>query len=143
MKEVGAEIRRKRQGRGWTGAQLAVYAGMAPSAVSQIETGRRSPNYGSLTKIARALEIEVVDLFPKGQSPLPLDEPERATGIEVGEAYFVPLEEGEEEDVATLRIYYVQLFEGPEPVLRAMREASPEEAAKMRRQRERAGRARE
>jgi transcriptional regulator with XRE-family HTH domain len=71
MREVGAEIRRLREERGWTGAQLAVYAGMAPSAVSQIETGRRSPNTGSLSKIAKALEVEVVDLFPKGQAPLP------------------------------------------------------------------------
>jgi transcriptional regulator with XRE-family HTH domain len=73
MKEVGTEIRRLREERGWTGAQLAVYAGMAPSAVSQIETGRRSPNTGSLAKIAKALGVEVVDLFPIGQAPLPLD----------------------------------------------------------------------
>src|SRR5215210_6652598 len=71
MREVGAEIRRRRQERGWSGAQLAVYAGMAPSAISQIETGRRSPNAGSLEKIARALQVEVVDLFPKAQAPLP------------------------------------------------------------------------
>jgi transcriptional regulator with XRE-family HTH domain len=76
MREVGAEIRRLRQARGWTGAQLAVYAGMAPSAISQIETGRRSPNAGSLEKIATALEVAVVDLFPKAQSPLPLDSPD-------------------------------------------------------------------
>lgn len=71
MTEVGAEIRRLRRARGWTGAQLAVYAGMAPSAISQIETGRRSPNAGSLEKIAKALKVEVVDLFPKEQAPLP------------------------------------------------------------------------
>lgn len=74
MREVGAEIRRLREQRGWTGAQLAVYAGMAPSAVSQIETGRRNPNTGSLAKIAKALDVEVVDLFPKAQAPRPLDE---------------------------------------------------------------------
>jgi len=71
MREVGAEIRRLREDRGWTGAQLAVYAGMAPSAVSQIETGRRSPNTGSLAKIAKALEVEVGDFFPKAEAPLP------------------------------------------------------------------------
>jgi transcriptional regulator with XRE-family HTH domain len=81
MREVGAEIRRIREGRGWTGAQLAVYAGMAPSAVSQIETGRRSPNTGSLAKIAKALEVEVVDLFPKGQASLPDFEGERRPSV--------------------------------------------------------------
>src|SRR5215203_295452 len=74
MAEVGAEIRRLREAKGWSGAQLAVYAGMAPSAVSQIETGKRNPNSGSLAKIAKALEVEVRDLFPKVQAPLPLED---------------------------------------------------------------------
>ncbi len=84
MREVGAEIRRLRQERGWTGAQLAVYAGMAPSAISQIETGRRSPNAGSLEKIAKALNVEVVDLFPLAQAPLlhePTEEQKAALNI--------------------------------------------------------------
>jgi transcriptional regulator with XRE-family HTH domain len=149
MREVGAEIRRLRQARGWTGAQLAVYAGMAPSAISQIETGRRSPNSGSLEKIAAALAVEVVDLFPKGASQLSLealtvgnqpaptfkleDLPEEArrqlTERGFSDAYFVPLEEGEEEDKATLEIRYVRLFEEGEPILQAMRKASPEATA--------------
>jgi transcriptional regulator with XRE-family HTH domain len=66
MSQVGEEIRRRREERGWTGAELAVRAGMAPSAVSQIETGRRHPNSGSLIKLASALDVEVADLFPKG-----------------------------------------------------------------------------
>ena len=106
MSEVGVEIRRRREARGWTGAQLAVYAGLAPSAVSQIETGKRNPNTGSLAKIAGALGIEVGDLFPKAQSPLPLEERLRADGSAViGEAYFVEPEEGEEPDIVTLRLY--------------------------------------
>ncbi len=82
MREVGAEIRRLREGRGWTGAQLAVYSGMAPSAISQIETGRRSPNTSSLAKIARALEVEVVDLFPKVSAPLFTEPPSDPAGDE-------------------------------------------------------------
>jgi len=71
MSEVGPQIRRLRKAKGWTVAQLAVYAGMSPSAVSQIETGRRSPTAASLEKLAEALEVGVVDLFPKGQPRLP------------------------------------------------------------------------
>jgi transcriptional regulator with XRE-family HTH domain len=67
---VGREIKRLRDAKDWTGAQLAVYAGMSPSAVSQIETGRRSANTASLTKLAEALGVEVADLFPKSQTPL-------------------------------------------------------------------------
>ena len=70
---VGREIKRLRDAKDWTGAQLAVYAGMSPSAVSQIETGRRSANTASLTKLADALGVGVADLFPRVQAPLPLD----------------------------------------------------------------------
>jgi excisionase family DNA binding protein len=87
--------------------------------------------------------LKTREVGPKAQSPLPLDKPERAPGIEVVNSYFVPLEEGEEEDTVEIRFYYARLVEGDEPILQAMREASPEEAAKMRQQRERAGGTRE
>jgi len=47
---------------------------MAVSGVSQIENGHRNPNSATLIKLARALNVEVADLFPKGQAPLPLDD---------------------------------------------------------------------
>jgi len=71
MYEVGREVRRLREGRGWNQAKLAVEAGMAPSAVNQIENGKRSPSATSLTKLADALGVEVRDLFPLEQAPLP------------------------------------------------------------------------
>lgn len=114
---------------------------MAPSAVSQIETGRRSPSSASVIKLAGALGVEAGELFPKGQSPLPLEELQRA-GINEGEAFFVPLEEGEE-DTVTLQIYYVRLLKDGAQVLQAVREASPEEEASMRKQLEKSGRSRE
>ncbi len=77
-------------------------------------------------------EVKPEDASPKAQSPLPLEYQQRAAGVEVGEAFFVPLEEGEEPDTVTLKVIYVRLFEGDEPILRAMREASPAEAAKIR-----------
>lgn len=69
--EIGTQIRRLRKAKDWTVAQLAVYADMSPSAVSQIETGRRSPTAASMAKLAGALKVEVRDLFPLGQAPLP------------------------------------------------------------------------
>jgi transcriptional regulator with XRE-family HTH domain len=68
---VGQEVKRLREARGWIQAKLAVEAGMAPSAVNQIENGKRRPSANSLEKLAEALEVEVVDLFPKGQASLP------------------------------------------------------------------------
>ncbi len=75
---IGDEVRRRREELGLTGTQLAARAGMAPSAVSQIETGKRSPNSVSVMKLAEALGCEVADLYPKAlQARLPLEETER------------------------------------------------------------------
>jgi transcriptional regulator with XRE-family HTH domain len=70
---IGENVRRRREELGLTGVQLAERAGMAPSAISQIETGRRSPSSTSVIKLADALGVEAGELFPKGQLPLPLD----------------------------------------------------------------------
>jgi transcriptional regulator with XRE-family HTH domain len=146
---IGEEVRRRREALGLTGAQLATRAGLAPSAVSQIETGKRTPSSTSVIKLATALGLEVGDLYPKGASQLSLetltvgnqpvptfklaDLPEEARRqlAERGfsDAYFVPLEEGEVEDKVTLEIRYVRLLEEGEPILQAMRQASPEAAA--------------
>ena len=72
MTRVGEEVKRLREELGWTQPRLAVEAGVAVSAVSQIENGRRSPNVGTLEKLAEGLDVEVADLFPKAQASLPL-----------------------------------------------------------------------
>jgi transcriptional regulator with XRE-family HTH domain len=74
MGEVGKEIRRLREAKGWGQTKLAAAADMAVSGVSQIENGHRNPNSATLIKLAGALGVEVAELFPKGQSPLPLEE---------------------------------------------------------------------
>ncbi len=149
-------IRQLRNEKGLSQVKLAVMADMDPATLNRLERGTGNPNLKTLERVADALGVEVADFFPKAIAPSPeasfdeLMDAERrggaTAGVEVGETYFVPLEEGEEEDTVTLRIYYVQLFEGGEPILQAMREASPEEAAeaaKMRQQREKSGRVRE
>ena len=79
---IGDEVRRRREGLGLTGAQLAARAGMAPSAVSQIETGKRIPSSASVIKLAEALGVEVGDLYPKNLAPpLPLEDWAAAAGL--------------------------------------------------------------
>jgi transcriptional regulator with XRE-family HTH domain len=129
---IGEEIRRRRKEQGLTIPQLAAKAGMAPSAISQIETGKRNPHSVSVIKLAEGLGCEVGDLYPKVPSQLSLDE------HPPGEAFFVPLEEGEEEETVTFRVYYVRLLEGDEPIVEAMREASDEEVAQLRQRLEKA-----
>ena len=68
------EVRRLRQERRWNQTELAFRSRLAPSVISQIENGKRDPSAGTLKKLAKALEVEVADLFPKAQAPLPLDD---------------------------------------------------------------------
>jgi transcriptional regulator with XRE-family HTH domain len=71
MSEFGAEIKRLRTEKGWSQAQLAVYSETSQPTVNQIETGKRNPSTETLAKLARALGVEVMDLFPKSQRPQP------------------------------------------------------------------------
>jgi len=71
---IGDEIRRRREEQGLTGFELALKAGMAPSAISLIENGKRTPSSTSVLKLAGALGVEVGDLYPKAQIPLPLED---------------------------------------------------------------------
>jgi HTH-type transcriptional regulator, competence development regulator len=73
MSDVGQEIRRLREAKGWSQPKLAVEAGVAVSGVSQIENGKRNPDSSTLVKLARALDVDVRDFFPKTQTSLPLE----------------------------------------------------------------------
>ena len=73
---IGREIRRLRERKGWGQAKLAVEAGMSVSGVSQIENGKRNLSTATLDKLAKALDVEVADLFPKAEAPLPHEEGE-------------------------------------------------------------------
>lgn len=74
MDQVGLEVKRLREEKGWSQAKLAVAAGMSVSGVSQIENGKRNLSTATLIKLARALETEVANFFPKAQASLPLEE---------------------------------------------------------------------
>lgn len=75
---VGGEIKRLRNERDWSMARLAVEADMSVSGVSMIENGKRNLTTTTLAKLAGAFGIEVADLFPKAQAPLPDFEERRA-----------------------------------------------------------------
>jgi transcriptional regulator with XRE-family HTH domain len=81
--DVGREIRRLREAKGWSQAKLAGDTGMGVSGISQIETGARNPSAVTLWKIAEALEVQVGDLFPKAGSSSS-GEPSLFNGLEGG-----------------------------------------------------------
>jgi transcriptional regulator with XRE-family HTH domain len=69
MDEVGLRnllsqnIKRYRQGKGWSQAKLAEEMGISTNYLSDIETKRGWVSPFSLIKLANALEIEVFELF--------------------------------------------------------------------------------
>jgi transcriptional regulator with XRE-family HTH domain len=71
LEGIGHNIRRLREEKGWNQTELGFHADMSPSIVSLIENGKRNPSTATLAKIASALEVEVVDLFPKASAPSP------------------------------------------------------------------------
>ena len=69
LEDIGHNIRGLREQKGWNQTELGFYADTSPSIISLIENGKRNPSTATLAKIARALGVEVVDLFPKPQAP--------------------------------------------------------------------------
>jgi len=60
---IGRNIRRFRTQSGLSQARLAELAGTSQSWICKIETGDENPTLVSLSRIARALEVEVSELM--------------------------------------------------------------------------------
>jgi len=73
LEAIGHNIRRLRDEKGWNQTELGFRAGASPSIISLIENGKRNPSTATLAKIAEALGVEVVDLFPKGSNHSPYE----------------------------------------------------------------------
>ena len=77
VKGIGPMIQRLREEKGWTQAELGVYAHLGASTVSLLESGKRKASARTLSRLAEALGVEVGDLFPKEEAlrlPLDIDE---------------------------------------------------------------------
>lgn len=63
---TGGNLAARRERRMWTQVRLAEEAGVSPTTVSGIESGRISrPHFGTLRKLAAALGVEPEDLLPR------------------------------------------------------------------------------
>lgn len=62
--ELGRRMQKIRKSRGITEEQLAEMIGVLTTWVSYIETGYRIPSIKLLSKIAKALKVEVNDIVP-------------------------------------------------------------------------------
>lgn len=72
---VGERVRRIREQKNISQAQLARRAGVVAYHLSRIENGHTSPSVGTLEKLARALEIPVYQLFYEGDASVEILNP--------------------------------------------------------------------
>lgn len=63
MKSFGKSVAEVRKSRGVTQQELAERINMSVVAIAYIETGKRWARLGTLSKIAKALKVNVSDLF--------------------------------------------------------------------------------
>jgi len=61
---LGSKIRALRKERGWTSEYLAEISGCTQSTISEIENDKRSPQYDTLEKIAKAFQLPLIDILP-------------------------------------------------------------------------------
>ena len=63
VSQLGARLRDRRTGRGWTLDELARRAGLSKSYLSRIEDGDRQPSLASLLSLAQAYGVPLASLF--------------------------------------------------------------------------------
>jgi transcriptional regulator with XRE-family HTH domain len=92
---LGARIREERQRRGMSLRELARRAGLSPSLVSQIETGKSEPSVSSLAAISTEIGISLNELVFEEDWTVPSDDaPRRPSRKGSGRAPGVTQEEG-------------------------------------------------
>lgn len=64
------EVRRIRNERGLSQQGLADSSGVNKVTINHIEQGKANPSVSTLDKLARALDVEVADFFPKAEPSL-------------------------------------------------------------------------
>jgi transcriptional regulator with XRE-family HTH domain len=62
---IGGNLRHLRRRAGRTQAEVAKRAGTSQAWICRIETGDANPTLASLRRIARALDVQVVDLLQR------------------------------------------------------------------------------
>jgi transcriptional regulator with XRE-family HTH domain len=63
LQKLGGRIRERREAAGLSAARLAAAAGVDATALAAIEAGARDPDYRTLARLARALEVAVGELL--------------------------------------------------------------------------------
>jgi transcriptional regulator with XRE-family HTH domain len=65
---LGAAVRARRQELGLTQEELSLRAELHQRWISNVETGRRNPSYGSLRRLAAGLELRASELLARAEA---------------------------------------------------------------------------
>jgi len=68
-RKFGQRLRQARESKGYSQGELAVLAGMQPSAISHFEADRRSPSFDNLRRLADALSVTTDFLLGRVSEP--------------------------------------------------------------------------
>ena len=110
LDQIGARLRAARLERGLTLADLAADAGMSPSTLSRLESGKRQATLELLVPLTRRLGIRLDDLVPTE----PRDPRVRRAATTRDGIVLVPLAP-EGSSIATYRVTYPAVKERPRP----------------------------
>lgn len=64
---LGQAIKQRREEQGLSQEELGLRAGIHPTWVSHIESGRNNPAWGSVRRIAAALDLKVSELAARAE----------------------------------------------------------------------------
>jgi len=75
---TGAAIRKLRLAKGWTLAELSAESGVPLSTLSRVELGQNALNYDKLTRLCRALDVDLQGLVAREAESRPVTAGRRA-----------------------------------------------------------------
>lgn len=110
LKHIGPRLRELRSSRGWTLEALASRAGMSPSTLSRLESGKRQASLELLVPLTRQLGVSIDGLV----TPSAPDPRVRRNSVRRNGMIITPLAP-EGSLVATYKITYPPVAEPPDP----------------------------
>lgn len=60
---VSTRITNLRKSRGWTKKQLSIKSGVSQTYISELEAGKKNPTVVILEKLAKALDVDILELL--------------------------------------------------------------------------------
>jgi addiction module HigA family antidote len=90
--QIGGRVQQERLLRGWSVVEFARRLGMKPPNVTRLESGAHMPSLDTLERVASALGLPVVDLFPRtGAAAAPAATVTSHPGVVLQGRFLLPL----------------------------------------------------